>query len=173
MTDYFKCVREFHKKMGFPAPSKPTLAEAKLELRINLIIEEALEFCAAAGYNIEVGSKDEYSGKHSIKLHCVAAPNWVEMIDALCDLVYVVKGGFVEMGVHPSAFFDEVHRSNMAKVGGPKCGKTGKQLKPLGWKPPQLGTILRKVLIEYADLAAGKVGNMSSDYLNKGKSLDD
>jgi hypothetical protein len=31
----------------------------------------------------------------------------------------------------------EVHRANMAKVGGPKS-PTGKQLKPPGWTPPDI-----------------------------------
>jgi predicted HAD superfamily Cof-like phosphohydrolase len=40
-------------------------------------------------------------------------------------------------------FFEEVHRSNMAKVGGTRR-PDGKWLKPPDWQPPDLTRILRE-----------------------------
>ena len=41
----------------------------------------------------------------------------VEQADALIDLLYVVYGGLVVMGIDAEPLFDEVHRSNMSKFG--------------------------------------------------------
>ncbi len=43
-------------------------------------------------------------------------------------------------------FWDEVHRSNMAKVGGPIRGD-GKRLKPEGWTPPDVAGVLAAALL--------------------------
>ena len=44
--------------------------------------------------------------------------DFVEMTDAVGDLLYVVIGAAVTMGVNLTPIFDEIHRTNMAKVGG-------------------------------------------------------
>ena len=99
----------------------PALADN--ELRANLIEEEAAETVKA-----------------------IREGNFVETVDGLCDLLYVAFGAAVTFGIDLTPFFNEVHRTNMAKVGGPIRESDGKRLKPEGWKPPRL-----KVMLEMAE----------------------
>lgn len=111
-------VKEFHEVFSLGAPSTLEPNGFPAELRIRLIEEEAAEFAVAARSGDVVGT-----------------------IDALCDLLYVTYGAAVALGVDIKPFFDEVHRSNMAKVGGARRAD-GKWLKPAGWQPPDLAGIL-------------------------------
>src|SRR3990167_4552817 len=64
-------------------------------------------------------------------------PDLAEAIDGLCDTIVVSYGAAVEMGVDLELFYDEVMRTNMAKVDGPMRAD-GKRLKPEGWQPPRI-----------------------------------
>ena len=59
-----------------------------------------------------------------------------------CDLIYVTLGRLVEMGISFPEVWGAVHRSNMAKVGGP-VRADGKQLKPPGWLPPDVTGVIQ------------------------------
>src|SRR3712207_9578951 len=98
-------VAAFHRKFGAPPPDRPSLEGFPGDLRVRLIEEEAAEFAKA-----------------------VQDGDMVEMIDALCDLLYVTYGAAVDLGVDLEPFFAEVHRSNLAKVGGTRRAD-GKWLK--------------------------------------------
>jgi predicted HAD superfamily Cof-like phosphohydrolase len=74
----------------------------------------------------------------------VAKSDVVEMIDALCDLLYVTYGAAVALGVDIDPFFDEVHRANMAKRGAGQR-HDGKQLKPVDWKAPRIAELLESI----------------------------
>lgn len=113
-------VREFHRKYDLPAPDRPAVISPKDRLRrARLIFSEAAEF-------IEAADRDDY----------------VEMVDALADLLVVVYGTAVEMGVDLEPIFAEVHRSNMSKNGGKDPG--GKILKGPSFTPPDVAGELRK-----------------------------
>ena len=103
-------VREFHLRMGHPVAIEPD--PAQLLFRARLITEEAAEFVAAASSN-----------------------NRAEMIDALCDLLYVTFGTGVVLGVDLSLPFAKVHAKNMTKI--PSGSATEKPQKPAGFIPPQ------------------------------------
>jgi len=67
----------------------------------------------------------------------------VKILDALSDLQYVLDGTYIAFGLDhvKQAAFEEVHRSNMAKLGPdgkPIIRSDGKILKPEGWQPPNL-----------------------------------
>lgn len=112
-------VREFHETFDLGAPAGPAPDQFPGELRIRLIEEELEEFRQA-----------------------VADGDIVEMVDALCDLLYVTYGAGVSLGVDLEPFFAEVHRSNMTKRGG-VLRADGKQLKPESWEPPRIAELLR------------------------------
>lgn len=63
--------------------------------------------------------------------------------DALGDLLYVVFGAAVTFGIDMGPIFDEIHRSNMTKIGGP-VRPDGKRLKPATYEPPNLKPLLAR-----------------------------
>lgn len=69
----------------------------------------------------------------------------VEMADALADLEYVIHGMAHSLGIPSQKVFDEVHRSNMTKMGAdglPVYREDGKLMKGPNYEPPNLKPIL-------------------------------
>lgn len=90
-------VREFHETYCLSVKDTPDLSDPKTnQLRINLLAEELEELQEA-----------------------IADNDPVEVLDALIDLQYVLDGAFLSLGFHDvkDAAFNEVHRSNMSKLG--------------------------------------------------------
>ena len=90
-------VQEFHETYGLPVENEQTTGSEKTkELRINLLQEELDELKEALENN-----------------------DMQETLDALVDLQYVLDGAFLSFGMQgvKQAAFDEVHRSNMSKLG--------------------------------------------------------
>lgn len=129
-------VAEFHRKVcGVEQEYVPEIRRP--ELRARLIAEEAretLEAITGRKVTIEIGP-DQY----------VMGPDLLAAIDGMCDLLCVIYGTAEEFGVDLAPFWEEVHRSNMAKEGGP-VREDGKRLKPLGWTPPALDVILARLV---------------------------
>ena len=67
-----------------------------------------------------------------------------EEIDALIDLIYVIMNKFRHMGIDPRPLWRAVHQANMTKAGGPKDPITGKQLKPPGFKHPDIAALIEE-----------------------------
>ena len=66
----------------------------------------------------------------------------VEILDALIDIIVVAVGAINSMGANGEGAWNEVMRSNFAKI-NPETGKVqkradGKVLKPTDWKAPEL-----------------------------------
>ncbi|GJL54660.1 MAG: hypothetical protein NPIRA02_17920 [Nitrospirales bacterium] len=59
----------------------------------------------------------------------------------LADLLYVVYGTAVSCGIDMEPVFQEVHRSNMSKIGGHKR-EDGKWVKPPTYSPADISPIL-------------------------------
>jgi predicted HAD superfamily Cof-like phosphohydrolase len=114
---------DFQKRFGFIANQTPTHLTTRLMAdRVGMILEETAELAEAA-----------------------EAQDMEKILDALIDLVYFIKGTAVQLGLgevwHHA--FHEVHRANMAKViGTGHRGVAHDVIKPPGWIPPRLGTIL-------------------------------
>lgn len=84
----------------------------------------------------------------------------VEIADAIGDLLYVVFGTAVVCGIDIEPVFDEIHRSNMTKVGGHK-DENGKWIKPNTYEPANLEPIIRQQQTECGLVKAhirGKAG---------------
>ena len=112
-------VFDFMKAIGQDTPVSPAIPDEEIiKLRVNLIEEEYDELMDA----IRMG-------------------NLIEIADACADLVVVVVGTAIAYGIPFSDVWDEVHRTNMAKVSGP-VREDGKRLKPEGWTPPNIARIL-------------------------------
>ena len=72
----------------------------------------------------------------------------VEMLDALIDILVVTIGAIHSMGADGEAAWEEVMRTNFAKIDS-ETGKVrkrddGKVLKPADWQPPQLAQFILK-----------------------------
>lgn len=121
-------VQEFHETYGLPVRGEIDLScEQTKQLRINLLQEELDELKAA-----------------------LANDDPQETLDALIDLQYVLDGAFLSFGLQAvkDLAFDEVHRSNMSKLGAD--GKPirregdGKVMKGPNYFAPDLGKFIKK-----------------------------
>ena len=123
----FSKVFQFMHSFGQETLSRPTLPDNELaDLRLDLIQEEVGELLTA------LEKKDI-----------------VEIADALTDILYVTYGAGHAFGLDLDECFEEVHQSNMSKLGidgKPIYREDGKELKGRGYKPPQLGRIIQSKL---------------------------
>jgi predicted HAD superfamily Cof-like phosphohydrolase len=116
-------VHDMMEALGLPLPNEEGagLADLNFDLMRALVREEAQEFDEAMD-SLEKAIKSksatddlkERAARNSIVLHW-----WAEVIDAICDLTVVIHNTSNAMGVDIEPFFDEVHRTNMAKADGP------------------------------------------------------
>lgn len=157
MNPMQKDVRDFHVAMNQLHRDHPSLEDFPFELRAKLILEEALEFAEAAGVHVVARATDGelvYSATGDARGDRMqdiglteldgTGPNHAEMIDALCDILYVTFGAAVSMGIDLAPFFDRVHTANMLKSTGP-VREDGKRLKPPGWQPPDIEGLLQQL----------------------------
>ena len=94
----FEKVIQFNRSFGVPVsdtPLKNVVVEnpALTKLRLDLILEETKELTDAVRDN-----------------------DFVEIVDALADILYVVYGAGTSFGIDLDRAFDIVHRSNMTKL---------------------------------------------------------
>jgi len=117
-------LRAFQTAFNAPMPEKPTMLDSKrAHLRQRLLQEEVTELKKAETLE--------------------------DVSDAIIDSMYILLGTAHEYGIADrlSLMFDEVHSANMRKLGDdgkPIYRKDGKVLKPEGWMPPNLKTILSR-----------------------------
>ena len=117
-------VGEFHRSYELPVRNSPTVdvGRDQLELRLSLIEEEVGELREAA----EDG-------------------DLVAIADALADIIYVAYGTAHVYGIELDSVLDEVHASNMTKLGAdgrPVRRADGKVLKGPDYRPPDVKSIL-------------------------------
>src|SRR5215475_4970690 len=129
MSDEQHMVIAFHRAFDIVVGTSPVIPdEATCALRMSLIQEECDEVREAlAQQDVEAVAKE------------------------LADLLYVVYGTAVSCGIDMAPVFQEVHRSNMSKVGGHKRAD-GKWIKPSDYSPAHLQPILAaQGSLEYQD----------------------
>lgn len=137
-------VLQFHQTFGLTVGKSPEIREG--ELRARLLLEEAVETAVAL-----VGSAKAHELIHReqtvladwIRDHGSKEPNLIEAIDGLCDVDYIVKGSAIVLGIDLEPFADEVHRSNLSKVGG-EVRADGKRLKGPNYSPPDIAGVLAR-----------------------------
>lgn len=125
-------VKEWMLAVRQQVPDLPIYPDvAIVKLRIKLIQEEVEELLTTL-YKIENkltrgGFIDPTQNKLS---------HLVDLADAVADSIYVISGTATAFGLDAERVFELVHAANMAKLGGP-VREDGKQLKPVGWQPPE------------------------------------
>ena len=142
MNVWQSMVRSFHVHVvgGPTSPARPEIRDA--DLRARLILEEALETAVglvgdhrASPLLAEVAQKVlGRPGGIPVK-----SPDIVEVVDGLCDLLYVLLGTAEAVGVDLDHYFRVVHDANMKKTCAPTAdGVPGKKgAKPPGWVDPK------------------------------------
>jgi predicted HAD superfamily Cof-like phosphohydrolase len=116
-------------------------------LYMKLVEEERAELRAAVRKLLRAAKRRRGPATRSELVGLVS-----EVADGALDLIYVSAGLLHSCGIpDPHGLWDEVQRSNMAKVDR-KTKKVlrrpdGKVLKPEGWSPPNLA---RKVEVQFA-----------------------
>tara|TARA_B100000886_G_scaffold263700_1_gene188266 strand:- start:543 stop:929 length:387 start_codon:yes stop_codon:yes gene_type:complete len=122
-TSNFEKVGDFMEAFGQKVEMEPTWPDFDTrELRLELIQEELEELSDA-----------------------VADRDMIQIADALTDLLYVVYGAGHSFGLDLDECFEEVHRSNMSKLGEngrPIHREDGKVMKGPGYFEPDLEGIL-------------------------------
>tara|TARA_Y100000356_G_scaffold71254_1_gene58738 strand:- start:1571 stop:1975 length:405 start_codon:yes stop_codon:yes gene_type:complete len=123
----FDRVKAFMLMFGQEVVKKPEWPSAEtMELRIDLIEEELQEL------------------KDGILL---GDGTLVDVADALTDLLYVVYGAGHSFGINLDKCFEEVHNSNMSKLGNdgkPIYREDGKILKGENFREPNLKEVLNE-----------------------------
>jgi predicted HAD superfamily Cof-like phosphohydrolase len=123
MRTNFEMVEEFMESFGQEVKTKSEFPDNEtITLRYELIDEELKELREA------IGNAD-----------------MVEVADALTDLLYVVYGAGHAFGINLDKCFEEVHSSNMSKLGAdgkPIYREDGKVLKGENFFQPNLSKVL-------------------------------
>jgi NTP pyrophosphatase (non-canonical NTP hydrolase) len=120
-------VMEFHSTYGLHIGHKPGLDELTEDLevlRVGLIEEEFHELLSA-----------------------LTERDLVEVADALGDLVYVIYGFAIVLGINLDDVLEEIQRSNLSKLdddGKPIYREDGKVLKGPNFSPPNIQEVLDK-----------------------------
>ena len=128
-------VRRFMEAGGQEVSDHPAIpSQETAELRHNLLAEEYGEYIAADN-NFELA---RVTGEPVTDHH------FINLADALADMVYVIVGTAISYGINLDASLEEVCRSNDTKfVDGQLIRREdGKILKPEGYEPPDLAAVL-------------------------------
>lgn len=123
-NNWYDDIVNLHKLIGqYPEPFTPKLINSQTYfLRIDLIKEEISELFKGMETN-----------------------NFIAIIDGLVDSIVVLIGTAIAYGIKLQPFWDEIHKTNMAKViPNIVTSPSGKILKPDGWIPPDI----KKILVE-------------------------
>lgn len=119
----YKDLWQFHKAFECPTSLTPKLPDEETrQLRLDLLEEEWEEYLKAEEEN-----------------------DLVEIADALADIIYIAYGTAVAYGLPMDRVFNEVHSSNMSKLGAdgrPLRRADGKVMKGPNFRPPDIETIL-------------------------------
>jgi predicted HAD superfamily Cof-like phosphohydrolase len=126
MEKQIAAVEEFHQAYRVPAENSPkaSLSIDIIELRHRLMAEENQEYLEAAKEG-----------------------DLVEVADALGDMMYILAGTMISHGMQNviDEVFDEIHRSNMSKLGQdgqPLYREDGKVMKGPNYFKPDIQSIL-------------------------------
>ncbi|MFP7696179.1 hypothetical protein [Trueperella sp. LYQ143] len=137
-------VRIFHRTYGLPiVDDGPNADRERIHMRLSLIAEEFAELVGAAygqaaRQHIETAFQQARASDDNTR-------DTVEIADALGDLIYVIYGMALELGIPMAKVLDEIQGSNMSKLdsdGKPIYRADGKVLKGPNFYPPNIARVL-------------------------------
>jgi len=158
----YTLVKQFHETFKHPVATEPTPGTlAHRRLRVSLIAEELGELCQALGVTLELSvfptgdvgdernANNVSNGYGMVKwigdatlCHPDDKVDLIEAADALGDLDYVVQGSNLVFGFQGPLIFEEIHNSNMSKLGAdgqPIWDEMGKVVKGPNYYKPDIG----------------------------------
>lgn len=138
-------VRQFHETYRLPIHSVPDADRERIHLRMSLVAEEFIELVTAA-YGKEAGEHAS-RGWEAARAADDHTRDTVEIADALGDLIYVVYGMALELGIPLPDVLREIQDSNLSKLGGdgqPIYREDGKVLKGPNYFRPDIAKVLRR-----------------------------
>lgn len=121
--DMEAAIKEFRTTYGLPVHEKPTLLSLQEQILHSRLLDEELDELAAAEYNDDMK----------------------EIADAIGDAIYILFGRAVHMGLPINRILQEIHASNMSKLGEdgkPIYREDGKILKGPNFFEPRIQAIL-------------------------------
>jgi predicted HAD superfamily Cof-like phosphohydrolase len=115
-----------------------------LWLRLKLCFDELFELTRACGFTVyapeppALGVEMQLEEWKNLTVKHDLDHDLEEIIDGVCDLIYVATGLLVACGVPDLPHLLEVNRCNNAKFpdGVAIISESGRYEKPVGWKPP-------------------------------------
>ena len=119
----FKKVKNFMQTFGQDVKNKPSFPSEKIISLRSALIEEELSELSEAVKNRDIS----------------------EVADALTDILYVTYGAGISYGIDLDKCFNEVHNSNMSKLGDdgkPLYNENGKVMKGPNYFKPNLKKFL-------------------------------
>ena len=153
-------IRAFMTKAGQAIPEYPVMPDEKIRLlRYWLIYEELQELAHAFGF--EALSAADIEARRTPQ-DPVRPANLVEAYDAILDLLVVVIGTAVALGLDIDPGWEEVHRSNMSKFIDGHKREDGKWIKGPSYSPANLAPIVSKLQTEL--YAKGTIRALDYDY---------
>lgn len=123
---------------------------------MNKVLDDQKKFMIACGQTVDEYNPNQFNlykeliGEEVGELiQAIRNNDRVEQLDALIDILVVTAGAIHSLGADGTNAWDEVMRTNFAKV-DPTTGKVrrredGKILKPENWQPPQLQSYVQNV----------------------------
>jgi len=137
-SDAQQDVIDFMLRAGQEVPERPKIPdEAVRMLRLKLIAEELNELAKAFAISLQI-----IEGEVVLEPNAALAPSLVEAYDAVLDLLVVVIGSGVAIGVDIQPGWKEVHRSNMSKFIDGHRREDGKWVKGPSYSPANLQPII-------------------------------
>ena len=132
-------VREFMFRGEQATPNKPVVLNNTVAiLRLSLVYEEFKELVEAMGFTVGVEFQIALVSKEF---------NLVRAYDAVLDLLYVVIGCAVSMGLDLEPGWQAVHQANLSKLTDRVVrDPMGKVLRGPGYKPADLAEIVKAQL---------------------------
>ena len=148
-TKYLEDVDSFHAKFGLIEKynDKPGFLDPEfMRFRLRFLQEELTELANSCGFTVQGYGPGKIDFYHSPTSH-----NDLEgALDALVDLLYVLKGTVLFMGFGPifDEAWDRVQAANMSKIRtakkeDSKRGSSFDVVKPPEWKAPQFKDLLK------------------------------
>lgn len=121
--DWFEDIKKLNEVLALNVREKPEIIpQSEVKFMYNLIHEEVVEELLPA---LEE-NKD-----------------LVKIADGIVDSIVVLLGAAVHYGIDVRPIWDEIQKTNLAKKGGEKRAD-GKILKPIGWTPPDIKSIIEE-----------------------------